>query len=368
MAALTKKELIDAVVKGIQSKDLSAQAVGVLRRSTEKVLERVKQNVDAQIKDDSYPVVEEFCTKIATKLSAMSQQWVDGVSNDLVVFPEGTRYIFRDGDYTTVVIEQAPQNRHVKIGDKNSAQIRMLAMPYVQFIIPFKNHSAIGRLYVGMTRKPISDLDGMIYRPILPNINDHSVCTGDSGWGSKDGTMTDKVNAIISGFWQSTFTGDHIVEHDQFLKDNDLTLDEWQKRSKVDSTFILHKSIKYKNGRTIRAFLATGESKDGKASLVNNLKTEIVTAIGTIGGDLQKMLANVDIQTENRDKPHIEVLQEILKDIIIQAYSELWEFMQQQLLADRAKMQAEMEQAANKLKQDFQYYMEKTASSKGTYQ
>lgn len=362
--AVSKKELVEAVAKGMQSKDLSQQAVGVLKRSTEKVLERIRQNVDAQIKEDSYPVIEEFCTNIAQKLSAMSQHWVDGVTNDLVVFPEGTRYIFRDGEYCTIVVEQQPQNRHVNIG----GHVYLLAMPYVQFIIPFKQHQPAGALYVGMTRKPITDLDGMIFNPILPNINDHLVCTGDTGW-PKNGSMSEKVDKIIGGFWQSQFTGDGSAFMSEFMKDNNIrNLAEWQQKSQADPTFVLHRNTKFHPGKTVRKFLATDKGgKTGTVSLVNNLKTEIVNAVGTIGGDLQKMLTNIDMKTENRDKPHIEVLQEVLKEIIVQAYSELWEFLQQQLQQERAKLQAEMEAAANKLKQDFKYYMDQSATKKRTW-
>lgn len=359
--ALSKKELVDTVAKGMQNKDLSQQAVGVLRRSTEKVLERIRQNVDAQVKEDAYPVIEEFCTNIASKLSAMSQQWVDGVSNDLVVFPEGTRYIFRDGDLTTVVVEQQPQNRHINIG----GHVYMLAMPYVQFIIPFKNHVPCQQLYVGMTRKPINDLDGMIFNPVIPNINDHLVCTGDTPW-PKNGTMTEKVDKIIGGFWQSAFTGDANQFMVQFMKDNDLqNLTAWQAKSQADPTFVLHKNTKFTPGKTIRRYLAVDKGgKSGTVSLVNNLKTEIVSAVGAIGGDLQKLLTNIDMKTENRDKPHIEVLQDVLKEIIVQVYSELWEYLQQQLQQDRAKLQSEMEQAATKLKKDFQYHMETMGKKK----
>lgn len=359
--AASKKDLVEAVTKGMQSKDLSQQAVGVLRRSTEKVLERIRQNVDAQIKEDSYPVIEQFCTNIAGKLSAMSQQWVDGVSNDLVVFPEGTRYIFRDGEFTTVVVEQQPQNRHINIG----GHVYMLAMPYVQFIIAFQKHQPLTRLHVGMTKKPINDLDGMIFNPIIPNINEHLVCTGDTPW-PQNGTVTEKVDKIIGGFWQSAFTGDANQFMNQFMKDNNLrNLEDWQAKSKTDPTFVLSKNAKYAPGKTIRRFLATDKGgKSGTVSLVNNLKTEIVNAVGAIGGDLQKMLTNVDMKTENRDKPHIEVLQEVLKEIIVQAYSELWEYLQQQLLQERAKLQSEMEVAANKLKKDFQHYMETSGKKK----
>jgi hypothetical protein len=364
---LTKKEVVTAVAQKMQGKDLSAQAVGVLRRSTEKVLERIKQNVDAQVKEDSYPVIEQFCQKVSNRLSAMTQQWVDGVSNDLVVFPEGTRYIFRDGELTTIVVEQQPQNRHIDFGAYGGtpANIKMLAMPYVQFIMSFRNHQPQGALHVGMTKKPLTDLDGMIFNPILPNITHHQVCMGNTKWPDK-GTMTDKVNGIISGFWQSQFNDAGNQDFVAFLAANNLTVESWQEKSKADPTFILGKGIKFNHGLTVRRFLATDDKNGtkGKISLVQNIKTELIDAVGVIGGDLQKLLTTVDLKTENREKPHIDVLQDVLKEIITQAYEELWEFMLTQLQQERLKMQSEIEVAANKLKKDFQYFMENTADKK----
>lgn len=363
MKELTKEALIEAVSKGIQSKDLSQQAVGVLKRSTERVLERIRQNVDAQIKEDSYPVIEEFTRNIANKLSAMSQQWVDGVSNDLVVFPEGTRYIFRDGACTTVVVEQQPQNRHINYNGK----VYLLAMPFVQFIIPFRNHVPTGHLFVGMTKKPITDLDQMIFNPIVPNIREHQVCMGNFKF-PQNGTMTEKVEKIISGFWQSEFNDSGSNYMMPFIKENNLSLDVWSQHSRKDSTFILEKKIKFSAGRTIRKFLAVDSSGKGSTtSLVSNLKTEILNAVGSIGGDLQRMMTNVDVRTENRDKVHIEVLSEILKEILVQAHAELWEFMQIQLQQERQRLQTEMEAAATKLKKDFRFYMESNGNTKRGY-
>lgn len=377
MQELTKKGLVETVAKSLEGKDLSQQAVGVLRRSTDKVLERIRQNVDAQVKEDSYPVIQTFCQNIASKLSAISQQWVDGASNDLAVFPEGTRYIFRDGEYSTVVVEQPPQNRHVNI----NGVVHMLAMPYVQFIIPFKSNF-LTSLHVSMTRKPISDLDGLVYQPVLPNISNHFVCMGDDFWrGGADrrlvrsdnldsglkqtaeqvaDNINEKIERIIGNFWQSQFTSDASENMQLFLKNNKIeNLKAWQEKSKVDPTFVLRKDTKYTAGRTIRAFLVSDKGgKNGSLSLVNNLKSEIMNAVVAIGGDLQKLLTKIDMKTENRDKPHIEVLQEVLKEVIVQAYDELWEFLQQQLQAERIKLQAEMKVAANKLKKDFKEYMQ----------
>lgn len=361
----SQEEIVNQVARQLQSKDLSQQAVMVLQRATGRVLERIKQNVDAQVKEDSSPIVEEFVRNVATKLSGMTQQWADGVKNDLVVFPEGTRYIFRDGDMTTIVLEQQPQVRHVKV----DGRIYLLAMPYVQFIIPFKSHKPLGQLYVGCTKKPITDLDVPICNLPLPNIANHLVCMGNSVW-PKDGNMTDMVNTIIGNFWQSEFNQNHNADYLTFLKDqgwiNNVSREDshpglqlWQAKTQQSPMFMIARETKLKPGGTVRRHLATDTGgKDGTASIVVKLKQEIITAVGQIGGDIQALLTGVDLKTENREKAHVETLQNILKEIIVQAYAELWEYLQKQLQDERAKLQQEMQAAATKLKNDFVYYMD----------
>lgn len=366
----SQQEIVDAVARQLQSKDLSQQAVMVLQRATGRVLDRIKQNVDAQIKEDSSPIVEDFVRNISTRLSAMTQQWADGIKNDLVVFPEGTRYIFRDGAMTTIVVEQPPQVRHVKV----DGHIYLLAMPYVQFILPFKNHQATGQVMVGCTKKPLSDLDVPICNLPLPNVANHGVCMGNCPV-PQGMNMNDQVNTLIGNFWQSEFNQNHNADYLTFLQemgwftargnqaglypDTHPGLLEWQKKTEASPMFMIARETKLKPGGTVRRFLASDAGdKNGSQSIVNKLKTEIITAVGSIGGDIQALLTGVDLKTENREKAHVETLQNILKEIIVQAYAELWEYLQKQLQDERAKLQQEMQAAANKLKNDFVYYMD----------
>jgi len=374
----TQEEIVNAVVRQLKGKDLSQQAVMVLQKATARVLERIKQNVDVQVKEDSSPIVEKFVKNAATKMSAMTQQWADGVKNDLVVFPEGTRYIWRDGQMTTIIVEQQPQVRHINVYGK----IYLLSLPYVQFILHFKNHELQHSLRVTCTKKPITDLDQAANFIPLGNIDsNHNVCMGNFRWPTT-GNMTDVVNAVIGEFWQGQFNydgGGHMLE---FFSDNTLAaktardsreddrngivqpgFTAWAKKTQENALYGTERTTKYRPGATFRRFLATDSGdKNGSQSIVNNLKQEIITAVGAIGGDIQAILTATDLETENREKVHVETLQGILKEIIVQAYAELWEYLQKQLQDERAKLQKEMQEAANKLKNklknDFVYYMD----------
>ncbi len=353
-----KSEVIDIVTDQLRKKDLSSQAVLVMQKATAKILDRIKQSVDAQIKEDSTPIVDDFMSSVTENMSTMTQQWTDGMSNNLSVFPEGTRYIFRDGNATTIIVEQVPQVRHVNI----SGRTFLLAMPYVQFIVNFKDGAPTGVLHVGCTKKPISDVDQPMYYVPLPNIDEnHKVCLGDSNYKRK-GSMTEIVNSIIGGFWQSGFTTDGSAKYINFLIDNKYISDaqlhmkgteNWAKASLADVLLGVSKNIKLKPGATFRRFLLMDSNKtDNTQTIGNNLKKEIVKSVSAIGEDIKKLFTSVDFKTENREKVHVETLNSILKEIIVQAYTELWEYSEERFNSERARLQKESADAIQKLKDE----------------
>ena len=364
----SQADITSAVAKSLEKKDISKQAISVLQKSTEKVLKRIKQNVDAQIKEDSSPIVEEFVANIATKLSTTSQQWIDSSKNDMLIYPEGTKYIFRDGENTTIIVEQPPQLRHVKVrnGSSDRSTTYMLAMPYIQFTISFVGEMLQQRLCVTCSKKPVTDLNATQFQLPLLNIENHGVCFGH-GW-PKSGNMTEKVLAVIGEFWQSQFNWNHNGTIINFVKDNfnlgvnsenfHQGLTKWENASRNDALFMVSPEAKLRTGLALSAFLSRDNtSHNGSGSLVTKLKQEILTAVGTIGGDIQNLLTNIDLTTENREKYHAENLQETLKEIITQAYAELWTFTEKQLESDRKKLQEEMQIAANNLKKEFEAHI-----------
>lgn len=353
-----KVEVIEIVTDQLRKKDLAPQAVLVMQKATAKILERIKQSVDAQIKEDSTPIIDEFMSSVTENMSSMTQQWTDGISNNLSVFPEGTRYIFRDGIATTIIVEQNPQVRHVNI----CGHTFLVALPYVQFVVNFKDNMPTGVLYVGCTKKAISDVDQPMYYLPLPNIDEnHKVCLGDSGYKTR-GSMTEIVNSIISGFWQSQFTTDGSNAYLNFLLDNKFIADQlqhikgveaWAKASLKDVLLGISKNTKLKPGATFRRFLLLDDKKTNNTqSIGNNLKKEIVRSVSAIGEDVKKLFTSVDFKTENREKVHVETLNSILKEIIVQAYTELWEYSEERFNIERQKIQKESADAIQALKNE----------------
>lgn len=362
---MTKDEIIEAVRKSISKKNYSEQATEILLNSTARVMERVQQDFNAQVSEETYPIVDKFAEKVGSKLSSMSQAWVDSAENSDSVFPEGTRYIFKDGNITNVVIEQHPQCRHINFLDHTY----LLAMPYCQFVFTFVGKDLYQEISMSMTKSPIADLDGMVYNPILPNVNNSKICNGgSSGIKFSPGNMTEQINSFISQFWQSKFTGDLIDMFQYFTTSNfpgcagqHACLKKWQETSLKDPLFILKKDIKFQKGRNIRAFLKLDQGTGSKTALINDLKAEIINAIGSIGGELQAAIGDVNLVAQNVIKPHQETMNEVLKEIIIQAYAELMDFMKVQIETERKNMLVEMEEASKRLKKEFEEHIKKVS-------
>lgn len=320
--AASQKEIVEAVASALRQKDLSQQAVAVIQRSTEKVLKRLQQDVGEKVKEDGDEVVEEFCRTLASKLGTMSQNWYDGIRNELLVYPEGTRFIHRDGNVTTIVIEQSPQVRTVNLGGR----MHHLAFPYVVFVFGFTNGQWQGQCNVAVRTKPLTSLDDDLFGLVMPNISNYSVCMGDFRVNPRH-NMTEQANSVIGSFWQSTFGG--------------MNVGDWEAKTKRDPLHVLHEKFQ-KIGKLRDLVSAISRTAGERPDIVATLKQEIVTAVGTIGAEIQKTMLSIDMVKQSKEKVHKETLDEILKEIIVQAYAELWEYLQAQLQRERAKMQSEV--------------------------
>lgn len=356
----TQKEIVDTVSLALQKKDFTNQAVLVLKKATGHVLGRVQQNIDAQLKEDSNTVIEEFCRNLATKLSKMGQNWYDSVTNELVIYPSGTRLIWRDGPMTTIFVEQPPQVRTIYVNKRGedgvSADTYHLSFPYCVFVAGFNNGEFAG-FNIGVRKTPMTSLDDEIYNPPVANVNGHcTVCMGNQFKIPPNLNLTEKVNYVISSFWQSRFTHEGSDALNAFLKRNGLTLDTWESRTRENPLLAVEPKIEYQSPMKLRSLLkatANGTSVKESAALITQMKQEIITAVGTLGGDVKNLLQDLDLNVENRDKAHLETLQVILKEIIVQAYAELWEYLQRQLNDERNKLQQELTVSAKKLREEF---------------
>ena len=364
----SKQDIVDQVAATLQRKDWNKQAVKILKKSSDAVLERVQQGVAAQLQEDTAPVVQQFVINLSKSLMDATVNFLEKSKDatvDLPVFPIGTRYIKQDGQVLNIVIEQQPQARtllftetavarladaHSKV---NSARMvsHHLSLPYTVFVFQFVNgqyqYSPDG-FSVYFRISPLGAITDELAKCPFPNISDPGrVCMGDFRVDTSK-KIDDQCQQVIGAFWQSVFGHDHIERFAKWLTLNNMTIEQYQQKSK-DNPFV---ALKFKMQPASVKLNQTFRT-DGTNNLVSLLKQHILTSVGTIGGEVQKLLVDLDISGENREKVHVDTMSEIIKETILQAYGELWGQLVKKLEQERAADVVKNQQTKDRMKQEF---------------
>lgn len=365
----SKQDIVDQVAATLQRKDWNKQAVKILKKSSDAVLERVQQGVAAQLQEDTAPAVQQFVINLSKSLMDATVNFLEKSKDatvDLPVFPVGTRYIKQDGAVLNVVIEQQPQARtllftelavarladaHSKTNSTGTARTvpYHLSLPYTVFVFQFVNgeYSPDG-FSVYFRISPLGAITDELAKCPFPNISDPGrVCMGDFRVDTNK-KIDDQCQQVIGAFWQSVFGHDLIYRFAKWLTLNNMTIEQYQQKSK-DNPFI---ALKFKMQPASVKLNGTFRS-DGTNNLVALLKQHILTSVGTIGGEVQKLLVDLDISGENREKVHVDTMSEIIKETILQAYGELWGQLVKKLEQERAADVVKNEQTKDRMKQEF---------------
>lgn len=355
----SKDEIVKQVKLTIEQKDWSKQAIKVLNKSSAAVLDRVQQNIGVQLQEDTAPIVENFVVNLSRTLMDATVDFLnkkENAANSLPVFPVGTRYIKQSGDILTVVIEQQPQVRTLSFtidsagafdGDyKRHRNTYHVGLPYTVFVLTF-----IGghweSLQTFWRSRPLNALSDELALAGLPNISGAgSVCMGT--FRPAAGTINNQCEQAISSFWQSDFGADHVERIKKFLNLNGMTIKQWVEKSHenplVGTTFKLSPA-----NVKLQEVLST----DANYNLVAQLKQHILTAVGQIGGEIQKLMVDLDITGENKDKVHVETMSSVIKEIIVQAYAELWDQLSLKLDQERKADAVKNQEIREKMKSEF---------------
>lgn len=339
----TQKEITEAVASKLATKDMSNQAKMVLRRATEATLKRIQQDTAVQLKENSAGLIENFCKNTANRMLANSQKWFDQQTEEVSIFPAGTRLIYQTGEVTSIIIEEAPQLRTISILNRNKTknEHRRLAFPYTVFVVQLCKNQIAG-VYAGVRKSPLNSLEDVLDFMPLPNVDEnHRVCLGNAPSAGAKESINRKVEMAIGGFWQSVFTDSHIAASSNFLTDNQFSHEKWENESEKNP--LAFKNWKYRKGMSIRGLIEVGTKAQN--TLIPVLKADILEAVANVGGEVIKILESLDFEKESVDSTYNNTLQGILKEIITQAYGELWEYTQNHLHAEREKLKAEYRNA-----------------------
>lgn len=378
MTEVTKEQILTAVKKQLKNKDFTDQASIILRQSTASVLERIKQNVNAQIQEDSNPIINEFVSNVSDKMGNITQRWTDSIDDSMIVFPEGTRFIHNEGEISVILVEQPPRTRIINFLKERYN----LSLPYVQFIFAISERDGdlflIDKVKVCCSKKSITNLDQAGFELPLPNVSSLEICQGSMEiHRSKD--VTTLINNFIDAFWASAFNSDLTDTCIKFFIQNELGIDasgnidlvrgfaQWHEKTKENALFIFGKDIKYKNAKNFRSLVRDAYAKRNVTSkdFVNKMKVEINKSVSDIGETLKDLFTKIDVDVENRAKVHEATLDDVLKEIVLTAYSDVWDFCQVYIKEESVKLRKEMEEKASKLRQEFDDYMKNKTRPEG---
>lgn len=346
MSSETEAKLI-AVCEEIKSSSQFQDAANAMRNGTSIVLSRLQNNFGSVINDSCDRDVANLKEKITSQLENYCNSWVNNQTNQLIVFPEGTRFVHREGRDLNIVIEQKPTVRVINFLDRNYN----LALPFVQFYIVFSvngsnNTLRLTQVRISGSKKPISSLDDRVERLQLPNMG-NSLCLGDilnhaSTSYNLEVDISTKCNEIINLFWQSEFNLD-LTEFFRTWLDRNFSeeyrrngqigitanlhdcMTAWHKKSATDPLFVLSNSCLYESYGPVSQFISSDySSSNNRAVLLNNITGVIQRETENYVSSVIGSLKSVDVAEENRNSAHLTVLTNSLHKIVNQAYSKLW--------------------------------------------
>lgn len=357
---LSQSYVTEEVGQILSKTDLTTNIVGIMQDATNVVLDRIQQGINEQLKEDVAPIVQEFIQKLSKDLCNVTDSLIEDRDKILLpVFPVGTRLVKQCGNVLYIVVEEPPQCRNLfftwqvanavcyklnKREVKGSSDILSyyLSLPYTEFIFCFKN-GVWNSLQVGFRIKPLETINDTIGVAIFPN-SSSTVCLGRDFYPkSKDISLICKE--IINQYWQGVYSTDYIENLYEHILKNNITLEEWEEKSKLDSLCAL--KMKYTDGGSSLDF------KSDSSEFIVTLKQHILDSVNQVGQKLQVLLRNLDLSEENTFKVHSKEFQVNLKEIIIQAYSQLWEYLSKNLNEEREGIKNEMDILKEKLKKEF---------------
>jgi hypothetical protein len=337
----TNNSIVDDFVNNINQDSIFNETVSLMRSSCETVLGRIKNNLDATVAEKSEGTTNQFVDNVTNQLSSQTNSWIVQNSNQLMVVPEGTRFVHRDSNNVTVLIEHKPSVRTIRFNAAlrgGSLQSYQISLPYIQYFITFVHENGNDRfraMSITCSKTSVQTLNDVVYQLPLPNVNSSgSVCIGNMGTGTTSGTnIVEKINTIISGFWNSNFNYDlsdsmiefwnsnfHVPENNSLYWHR---MGEWAKKTAEDSLFSL-KATYHECGQVSRFIRSDIASATGRAALANNMRQSIQSNTRTYVRQLTTDLNTVNILEENRNQPHVATLKSKILDIARRSYYEMW--------------------------------------------
>jgi len=218
-----------------------------MRRVATETAKQIRQETLSILGDDINELLQEFEVNLESRMDEWGQSTTVATGRE-EVFPQGCKFATSKDNTATFIIEQNPQVRTVMGGNHGFGYTKVpsgkrkghqLAFPYIVFGIHFID-GEYANCTVSARNEPLNSLDDKLSHLYISNIYkdpDHlGLCMNPE---LLRGTLCQKCQTIIGGFWQTDFHGgnphNHTVCPDPRLKN----WETWQSETKKDAQFIM---------------------------------------------------------------------------------------------------------------------------------
>lgn len=249
------------------------------------------QELSAKVKDFS----EDFGSGLISSLNSHLQ---DADLKDDQVSSDGQRYYRNYGKSQFMIIEESPRTRTIYLDTRfHDSYISCrgqyldkiwdvppinLAMPYVIYFIytgPISGSKfRLEGLHLAFSNKPLTSLNQEVYVPLLPNLNEGSICDSHSKQ-SQGSTPLEAAQNAITNYWQSQFN--YMLYHvaQSQLPPEVITYEKWAEETKKNPLFVLN--VKWPTPKfLVSKYLKQGQNKrDGIGRVVDDQRISFVKQI-----------------------------------------------------------------------------------------
>ncbi len=207
--------------------------------------------LSAQIESTIKLKLQPFIKELAGKLSDRVSGWYNEQTDELEIYPNGTRLVHRRGNTKVIVVEEEPKVRRINfLGTWYS-----VGLPYVVFTFAFCNGN-ISHATVHFRKEPLRKLSDRLFLPALPNVEEGTckICWYSSSVGSEwtaiqnsleftTGSYSQKISAVMRYFWASEFSTDwnkNVKKYENRHPTELGSFERWASATQKDKMFFLN--------------------------------------------------------------------------------------------------------------------------------
>lgn len=235
-------------------------AARAIEHIVENALIQVQRKVMALADTEANTILRPLAEKLSENAAALFGNLFSDEESGNLLLPLGTRYVTRQANVISVLIEQAPCTRSLKIwdaaikghgADKGTGKhvVRSYSLPYVLFGFQFVKQSGgfmCNSRRVAFNTTALRNLTEDVYKPWLPNVHTEGgqsceICVGsvmDTSQTFK--SISQYIEWFLAKYWQSEFTSDLSNHIAAMHKHSEFSYKEWANLTTTNPSFVLN--------------------------------------------------------------------------------------------------------------------------------